>query len=145
MEQLRLKLRNSISPSLLLPARQERRVGVNAFTTTDQTQYIASYPPTCSSSGFPSSSEQLFRAVLAGVLCRKGSRAGANGLPVCEQPGRSGLAGSERHCLHRSPYRNPVIGWKSDMERYSTRDAMEGSTASTKHEPHPRVFVWQGS
>jgi predicted Zn-dependent peptidase len=23
------------------------------------------------------------------------------------------------------PYRNPVIGWKSDMERYSTRDAME--------------------
>jgi predicted Zn-dependent peptidase len=98
-------------------------VGVNAFTTKDQTQYIMSVPSDMLEQWFSIVSEQLFEPswrefyVEKEVVQREwafryiNNAAGAAWLDL----------NATAYTAH--PYRNPTIGWKSDMEKYSTTDA----------------------
>ena len=98
-------------------------VGINAFTSKDQTQYIASVPSDMLEQWFSIVSEQLFEPALREFYVEKevvkrewafryvNNAAGAAWLDLH----------STAYTAH--PYRNPTIGWRSDMALYNTQDA----------------------
>ena len=99
-------------------------VGVNAFTSQDQTQYVMSIPSDRLEQWFSIVSEQLFEPawrefyVEREVVQREwafryvNSPMGASWLDLY----------STAYVAH--PYRNPVIGWKSDLDNLTTNDAI---------------------
>ncbi len=98
-------------------------VGVNAFTSKDQTQYLMSIPSDMLELWFSMVSEQLFEPAFREFYVEKEVVQREWAYRYVNNPaGAAWLAlDSTLHTAH--PYRNPVIGWKSDMERFSTTDA----------------------
>ena len=98
-------------------------VGVNAFTSKDQTQYFMSVPSDMMEQWFSIVSEQLFEPVFREFYVEKEVVEREWAYRYVNSPGGAGWLAldSTLHTAH--PYRNPVIGWKSDMERFSTKDA----------------------
>jgi predicted Zn-dependent peptidase len=99
-------------------------VGVNAFTSTDQTQYLASVPSDMLEQWFSIISEQLFEPAWREFYVEKEVVQREWAFRYINSP--EGAAWLDLHATayRAHPYRNPVIGWKSDMGTYNTRDAM---------------------
>ena len=98
-------------------------VGVNAFTTKDQTQYLMSVPSDMIEQWFSIVSEQLFEPAWREFYVEKEVVMREWAYRYINNPGGAVWLDLESTAYTAHPYRNPIIGWKSDMERYNTRDA----------------------
>ena len=99
-------------------------VGVNAFTTKDQTQYIASVPSDMLEQWFSAISEQLFEPSWREFYVEKEVVQREWAFRYINSPGGAAWVDLSATAYTAHPYRNPTIGWKSDMEKYSTADAI---------------------
>jgi predicted Zn-dependent peptidase len=100
-------------------------VGVNAFTTKDQTQYIASVPSDMMEQWFSIVSEQIFEPSWREFYVEKEVVQREWAFRYINDPGGAAWLDLNATAYVAHPYRNPTIGWKSDMEKYSTQDAIE--------------------
>jgi predicted Zn-dependent peptidase len=100
-------------------------VGVNAFTTKDQTQYIASVPSDMLEQWFSIISEQLFEPSWREFYVEKEVVQREWAFRYINDPGGAAWLDLEATAYTAHPYRNPTIGWKSDMENFSTQDAID--------------------
>jgi predicted Zn-dependent peptidase len=126
MERLRAEVQKIYIPQVFSSQLGKNgAVRINAFTTKDETQYIASVPSDVLEQWFSIISEQLFEPSWREFYVEKDVVQREWGFRYINDP--SGAAGLDfsatAYTAH--PYRNPTIGWKSDMERFSTRDAIE--------------------
>ncbi|MBW1797169.1 MAG: insulinase family protein [Deltaproteobacteria bacterium] len=125
MDRLRLEVQEIYVPQAFSSQLGKNgAVGVNAFTSKDQTQYIASVPSDMLEQWFSIISEQLFEPSWREFYVEKEVVQREWAFRYVNKPqGAAWLdLGTTAYTAH--PYRNPVIGWKSDMEKYNTRDAM---------------------
>ena len=99
-------------------------VGVNAFTTKDQTQYIASVPSDMLEQWFSIVSEQLFEPSWREFYVEKEVVQREWAFRYINSPGGAAWVDLSAAAYTAHPYRNPTIGWRSDMEKYSTADAI---------------------
>ena len=99
-------------------------VGVNAFTTKDQTQYIMSIPSDMLEQWFSIVSEQLFEPSWREFYVEKEVVQREWAFRYINSPGGAAWLDLNATAYVAHPYRNPTIGWKSDMEKYSTTDAI---------------------
>ncbi len=100
-------------------------VGVNAFTTKDQTQYMASVPSDMMEQWFAIVSEQLFEPAWREFFVEKEVVQREWAFRYINDPNGAAWLDLEATAYTAHPYRNPTIGWKSDMETYSTQDAID--------------------
>jgi len=99
-------------------------VGVNAFTTKDQTQYTASVPADMIEQWFSIVSEQLFEPAWREFYVEKEVVQREWAFRYVNNPGGAAWLDLDAAAYTAHPYRNPTIGWRSDMELYNTTDAM---------------------
>jgi predicted Zn-dependent peptidase len=126
MEQLRLEAQKLYIPQVFSSQLGKNgAVGVNAFTTQDQTQYTASVPSDMLEQWFSIISEQLFEPSWREFYVEKEVVQREWAFRYVNNPEGAAWLDLNASAYTAHPYRNPVIGWKSDMERYSTREAME--------------------
>ena len=100
-------------------------VGVNAFTTTDQTQYIASVPSDMLEQWFSIASEQIFEPSWREFYVEKEVVQREWAFRYVNNPNGAAWLDLNATAYTAHPYRNPTIGWKSDMEKFNTTDAIE--------------------
>jgi len=100
-------------------------VNVNAFTSMDQTQYLASLPSDMLEQWFSIISEQLFEPAWREFYVEKEVVQREWAYRYVNNPNGAAWLDLNALAYTAHPYGNPVIGWKSDMEMFSTRDAME--------------------
>jgi len=117
-------------------------VGVNAFTTKDQTQYLASVPSDMLEQWFSITSEQLFEPVWREFYVEKEVVEREWAFRYINDPGGAAWLDLSTTAYSAHPYRNPIIGWKADMEKYSTRDAI--AFHKTHYNPTNAVCVLVG-
>lgn len=117
-------------------------VGVNAFTTKDQTQYLASVPSDMLEQWFSITSEQLFEPVWREFYVEKEVVEREWAFRYINDPGGAAWLDLSTTAYSAHPYRNPTIGWKADMEKYSTRDAI--AFHKTHYNPTNAVCVLVG-
>jgi predicted Zn-dependent peptidase len=100
-------------------------VGVNAFTSKDQTQYLCSVPSDMLEQWFSMISEQLFEPSWREFYVEKEVVQREWAFRYINSPGGAAWLDLDATAYTAHPYSNPTIGWKSDMERYNTSDAAE--------------------
>ncbi len=99
-------------------------VGINAFTSKDQTQYLASVPDDMLEQWFAIISEQLFEPSWREFYVEKEVVQREWAFRYVNNPAGAAWLDLNATAYTAHPYRNPTIGWKSDMEKYNTQDAM---------------------
>jgi len=99
-------------------------VGVNAFTSKDQTQYMASVPSDMLDQWFSIVSEQLFEPSWREFYVEKEVVQREWAFRYINNPQGAAWLDLNTTAYIAHPYRNPTIGWKADMEKYNTTDAM---------------------
>jgi predicted Zn-dependent peptidase len=99
-------------------------VGVNAFTTKDQTQYMASVPSDMLAQLFSILSEQLFEPAWREFYVEKEVVQREWAFRYINDAGGAAWLDLGTTAYRAHPYRNPVIGWKSDMQKFNTADAI---------------------
>ncbi len=126
MERLRAEVQKIYIPQVFSSQLGKNgAVGVNAFTTKDQTQYIASVPSDMLEQWFSIVSEQLFEPSWREFYVEKEVVQREWAFRYINDPGGAAWLDLNATAYSAHPYRNPTIGWKSDMEKFSTRDAVE--------------------
>ena len=100
-------------------------VGVNAFTSKEQTQYMASVPSDMLEQWFSIVSEQLFEPSWREFYVEKEVVQREWAFRYINNPQGAAWLDLNTTAYIAHPYRNPTIGWKADMEKYNTTDAME--------------------
>ncbi len=98
-------------------------VGINAFTSKDQTQYLMSVPSDMMELWFSMVSEQIFEPAFREFYVEKEVVQREWAYRYVNSPSGAGWLALDATLHSAHPYRNPTIGWKSDMERFSTRNA----------------------
>jgi len=99
-------------------------VGVNAFTSTDQTQYVMSVPSDMLEQWFSIVSEQTFEPSWREFYVEKEVVQREWAFRYINNPNGAAWLDLNAAAYTAHPYRNPIIGWKADMEKYSTQDAV---------------------
>ncbi len=99
-------------------------VGVNAYTTKDQTQFMASVPADMLEQWFSIISEQLFEPAWREFYVEKQVVQREWAYRYVNNPGGAAWLDLSAAAYTAHPYHNPTIGWKADMEKFNTRDAM---------------------
>ena len=117
-------------------------VNVNAFTSKDQTQYIMSIPSDMLEQWFSMVSEQLFEPSWREFYVEREVVQREWAFRYINNPNGAAWLDLDATAYQSHPYRNPVIGWKADMEKFSTRDAM--AFHSTNYNPTNAVAVLVG-
>lgn len=126
MERLRLDAQKLYIPQVFSSQLGKNgAVGVNAFTSPDQTQYTASLPSDMIEQWFAIISEQLFEPSWREFYVEKEVVQREWAFRYVNNPEGAAWLDLNATAYSAHPYGSPVIGWKSDMERYSTRDAQE--------------------
>jgi len=126
MEALRAQVREIFVPQAFSSQLGKNgAVGINAFTTKDQTQYIASVPSDMLEQWFSIASEQIFEPAWREFYVEKEVVQREWAFRYVNNPAGAAWVDLESTAYSAHPYRNPTIGWKSDMERYSTEDASD--------------------
>jgi predicted Zn-dependent peptidase len=125
MERLRREVQKIYVPqSYSAQLGKNGAVGVNAFTTKDQTQYMASVPSDMLEQWFSIASEQIFEPAWREFYVEKEVIQREWAFRYINDPGGAAWLDLSTTAYSAHPYRNPTIGWKSDMENYSTQDAI---------------------
>ena len=98
-------------------------VGINAFTTRDQTQYTVDLPSDMAEQWFSIVSEQLFEPSFREFYVEKEVIQREWAFRYVNNP--NGAAWQDLYSLAFTahPYRNPVIGWRDDMAGFDTQIA----------------------
>lgn len=117
-------------------------VGVNAFTTKDQTQYLMSIPSDMMEQWFSIVSEQLFEPSWREFYVEKEVVLREWAFRYVNNPGGAAWLDLNATAYTAHPYRNPIIGWKTDMERFNTKDAIDFH--KTYYNPSNSVCVLVG-
>jgi predicted Zn-dependent peptidase len=117
-------------------------VGVNAFTTKDQTQYLASVPSDMLEQWFSIASEQIFEPAWREFYVEKEVVQREWAFRYINDPDGAAWLDLDTTAYSAHPYRNPTIGWKSDMERFATQDAI--AFHKTYYNPTNAVCVLVG-
>jgi predicted Zn-dependent peptidase len=117
-------------------------VRVNAFTSPDETQYFMSVPSDMIEQWFSIVSEQLFEPAWREFYVEKEVVQREWAFRYVNNP--DGAAWLDLHATAYTahPYHNPTIGWKSDMEKFNTTDAM--AFHKTYYNPTNAVAVLVG-
>jgi predicted Zn-dependent peptidase len=140
MNALRLKVQEIYVPQAFSSQLGKNgTVGVNAFTTKDQTQYIASVPSDMLEQWFSIVSEQLFEPAWREFYVEKEVVQREWAFRYINNPGGAAWLDLSAAAYTAHPYRNPTIGWKADMEKYSTKDAI--AFHQTYYNPSNAVLV----
>ena len=143
MSELRLKVQELYVPQAFSSQLGKvGTVGVNAFTTKDQTQYIASVPSDMLEQWFSIVSEQLFEPAWREFYVEKEVVQREWAFRYINSAGGAAWLDLDATAYRAHPYRNPTIGWKADMEKYSTGDAIEFH--QTYYNPSNSVLVLVG-
>jgi predicted Zn-dependent peptidase len=143
MNELRLKVQEIYVPQTFSSQLGKNgTVGVNAFTTKDQTQYIASVPSDMLEQWFSIVSEQLFEPAWREFYVEKEVVQREWAFRYINSPGGAAWLDLSAAAYTAHPYRNPTIGWKADMEKYSTKDAI--AFHQTYYNPSNAVLVLVG-
>ncbi len=125
MDQLRTEvLKIYVSQAFSSQLSRNGAVGVNAFTTKDQTQYIMSVPSDMMEQWFSINSEQLFEPSWREFYVEKEVVQREWAFRYVNNPAGAASLDLQTTAYTAHPYRNPIIGWKSDMALYNTRDAI---------------------
>jgi len=126
MEKLRAKVQKIYVPQAFSSQLGKNgAVGVNAFTTKDQTQYTVSVPSDMLEQWFSIVSEQLFEPSWREFYVEKEVVQREWAFRYINDPDGAAWLDLDATAYTAHPYRNPTIGWKSDMEKFSTKDAIE--------------------
>ena len=126
MNDLRLEVQKIYEPQIFSSQLgRNGAVGVNAFTSKDQTQYVASVPSDMVEQWFSIISEQIFEPAWREFYVEKEVVQREWAFRYINDPGGAAWLDLTTAAYKAHPYRNPIIGWKSDMEKYNTRDAVD--------------------
>jgi predicted Zn-dependent peptidase len=126
MEKLRLEVQEIyVDQAFSSQLGRNGAVGVNAFTGKDQTQYLMSVPSDQLEQWFSIVSEQLFEPSWREFYVEKEVVQREWGFRYINNPQGAAWLDLSATAYTAHPYRNPVIGWKADMEKFSTRDARD--------------------
>lgn len=117
-------------------------VGVNAFTSTDQTQYTASVPADMLEQWFSIISEQLFEPAWREFHVEKEVVRREWAFRYINNPGGAAWLDLKATVYTAHPYRNPTIGWPADMETFNATDA--AAFHSRYYNPNNAVCVLVG-
>jgi predicted Zn-dependent peptidase len=99
-------------------------VGINAFTSRDETQYFMSVPSDMTELWFSMVSEQLFEPAWREFYVEKEVVLREWDFRYINNPDGAAYLDLLATAYTAHPYRNPTIGWKSDIERFNATDAM---------------------
>jgi len=126
MENLRLEVQKIYVPQAFSSQLgRNGAVSVNAFTSQDQTQYMMSVPSDMLEQWFSIVSEQLFEPSWREFYVEKEIVQREWAFRYINSPEGAAWLDLNATAYTAHPYRNPTIGWKADMEKYSTKDAVE--------------------
>ncbi len=143
MEALRREVqKNYVPQAFSAQLGKNGAVGVNAFTTKDQTQYLASVPSDMLEQWFSIASEQIFEPAWREFYVEKEVVQREWAFRYINDPAGAAWLDLDTTAYTAHPYRNPTIGWKSDMEKYSTQDAI--AFHRTYYNPSNAVCVLVG-
>jgi len=143
MNELRLEVQKIYIPQVFSSQLGKNgAVGVNAFTTKDQTQYIASVPSDMLEQWFSIVSEQLFEPAWREFYVEKEVVQREWAFRYINDPDGAAWLDLDTTAYTAHPYRNPTIGWKSDMENYNSQDAVDFH--KTYYNPSNAVCVLVG-
>jgi predicted Zn-dependent peptidase len=125
MDKLRLEVQKIYVPQAFSSQLGKNgAVGVNAFTTKDQTQYMTSVPSDMLEQWFSIMSEQLFEPAWREFYVEKEVVQREWAFRYINDAGGAAWLDLNATTYIAHPYRNPTIGWKADMEKFSTADAI---------------------
>ena len=125
MEELRLQVQKIYIPQAFSSqVGMNGAVRVNAFTSKDETQYIMSVPSDMLEQWFSIVSEQLFEPAWREFYVEKEVIQREWAFRYVNNPDGAAWLDLQATAYTAHPYRNPTIGWKSDMEKFNTKDAM---------------------
>jgi predicted Zn-dependent peptidase len=125
MEELRLQVQKIYVPQeFASQVGKNGAVRVNAFTSKDETQYIMSVPSDMLEQWFSIVSEQLFEPAWREFYVEKEVVQREWAFRYVNNPDGAAWLDLQATAYTAHPYRNPTIGWKSDMERFNTKEAM---------------------
>lgn len=125
MEALRVEVQKIyVSQAFSSQLSRNGAVGINAFTSKDETQYMTSVPSDMLEQWFSITSEQLFEPSWREFYVEKSVVQREWAFRYINNPGGAAWLDLNATAYTAHPYRNPTIGWKSDMENFNTRDAM---------------------
>ena len=125
MDELRLKVQKIYVPQAFSSQLGKiGAVGVNAFTSQDQTQYMVSVPSDMLEQLFSILSEQIFEPAWREFYVEKEVVQREWEFRYINDAGGAAWLDLNTTLYTAHPYRNPIIGWKSDMEKFSTQDAI---------------------
>ena len=143
MEELRLQVQKIYVPQALSSqVGMNGAVGVNAFTSKDETQYFMSVPSDMVEQWFSIVSEQLFEPAWREFYVEKEVVQREWAFRYVNNPGGAAWLDLHATAYTAHPYHNPTIGWKSDMEKFNTKDAMAFHKAN--YNPTNAVVVLVG-
>jgi len=126
MEELRLEVQKIYVPQAFSSQLGKNgAVGVNAFTNRDETQYVTSLPSDMIEQWFSIVSEQIFEPAWREFYVEKEVVQREWDFRHVNNPEGAGWVDLHSTAYTAHPYRSPTIGWKSDMERFNTQDAIE--------------------
>jgi len=126
MDELRLEVQKIYVPQAFSSQLGKNgAVGVNAFTTEDQTQYITSVPSDMLEQWFSIISEQLFEPAWREFYVEKEIVQREWAFRYINDAGGAAWLDLSTTAYTAHPYRNPTIGWKADMEKFNTADAID--------------------
>lgn len=125
MNRLRLEVQNIFVPQAFSSQLgRNGAVDVNAFTGKDQTQYTAAVPSDMLEQWFSIISEQLFEPSWREFYVEKEVVQREWAFRYINNPEGAAWLDLDAIAYTAHPYRNPTIGWKTDMERFSASDAI---------------------
>jgi len=143
MERLRQKVQEIYVPQAFSSQLEKNgAVGVNAFTSQDETQYMVSIPSGMLEQWFSIVSEQIFEPAWREFYVEKEVVQREWAFRYMNSPSGAAWLDLYSTAYTAHPYRNPVIGWRSDMEYYNTTDA--GKFHETFYNPSNAVCVLVG-
>jgi predicted Zn-dependent peptidase len=125
MERLRLEVQKIYVPQAFSSqVGKNGAVRVNAFTSKDETQYFMSVPSDMVEQWFSIVSEQLFEPAWREFYVEKEVVQREWAFRYVNNPDGAAWLDLQATAYTAHPYRNPTIGWKSDMEKFNTKDAI---------------------
>lgn len=125
MDTLRREVQNIFVPQAFSSQMGKNgAVGINAFTSQDQTQYVASVPSDMLEQWFSMISEQIFEPSWREFYVEKEVVQREWAFRYVNNPAGAAWLDLDATAYTAHPYRNPTIGWRSDMEKFNTTDAM---------------------
>ncbi len=129
MEKLRLDVQKIYVPQAFsAQLGRNGAVGVNAYTNRDQTQYVMSVPSDMIEQWLSIVSEQLLEPSWREFYVEKEVVQREWAFRYVNDPAGAAWLDLYATAYTAHPYRNPTIGWKSDIEKFSSNDAIDFHT-----------------